>query len=77
MNNIAPLPDASLLNHSFSSGWLRSWASAGVRSSRKIRTIRIITVDRPFFHRLYTKHKGVQKGLAAPTFLDCRLPELD
>jgi hypothetical protein len=40
------LPDASLLNHSFSSGWLGSWASAGVQSSRKIRTIRIITVDR-------------------------------
>jgi hypothetical protein len=40
------LPDASLLNHSFSSGWLGSWASAGVQSSRKIRIIRIITVDR-------------------------------
>jgi hypothetical protein len=41
-----PQSDASLLNHSFSSGWLGSWASAGVQSSRKIRTIRIITVDR-------------------------------
>src|SRR5258706_196031 len=38
----SPLPDASLLNHSLSSGRLGSWASAGVQSRRKIRTIRII-----------------------------------
>ena len=31
---------------SHSSGWLGSWARAGVQRSRKIRTIRIITVGR-------------------------------
>src|SRR5258706_7792746 len=36
-----PLPDGRLLNHSLSSGRLGSWASAGVQSSSKIRTIRI------------------------------------
>src|SRR6267142_6367298 len=39
----SPLPDASLLNHSSSSGWPGSWASAGEQSSRRIRTIRITT----------------------------------
>jgi hypothetical protein len=26
---------------------------------------------------LYTKHQGLRKGLEAPAFLDCPLPELD
>src|SRR5260370_32635163 len=41
-----PLPDESLLNQLFRSERLGSWASAGEQSSRKIRTIRISTVDR-------------------------------
>src|SRR5258708_15949147 len=45
-----PLPDASLLNHSLSSGWLVSWASAGEQGSRR-RTIRI-TTDSPFAQKL-------------------------
>src|SRR5260370_9762527 len=57
-----PLPDESLLNQLFRSGRLGSWASAGEQSRRKIRTIRIITVDR------LRSLKGYIRAEAAPFF---------
>src|ERR1700688_4059652 len=41
-----PFAGWGFVDHLFSSGRLGSWASAGVQTSRKIRTIRIVTVDR-------------------------------